>query len=126
MPPKKTFNIGATSVMKEGSLARWLEAPITSDLSIVPGIGPANKKLIEAEGITNTFQLFGKFLLLKADGLSSQGHMDATYEWLASLKVNSQRAVICLALAEKASILMPNVFNREELDPPAGASMDDE
>ena len=111
------FNIGATSVLNDGTLGAWLLAPLTEDLEIVPGIGPANKAHFVAAGVKTPFQLLGQFLLLKQPGENSQQHLNAVYSWLAEIKVNSQRAVIALALAEKAKTMMPSIFNNEELDP---------
>jgi hypothetical protein len=50
-------------------MEQWRQEAVTGDLSEVPGIGPkAIELLAEGEGddrITNTYQLFGKFLMLK-------------------------------------------------------------
>ena len=59
------------SRVAEDTLADFLRAPLTGDLTEVPGIGKAAvTKLSEAsedgnEAVTNTFQLIGKFLMLK-------------------------------------------------------------
>jgi hypothetical protein len=57
------------SRVAEDTLADFLRAPLTGDLNEVPGIGPAAiSKLAdgeEAEAVHNTFQLIGKFLMLK-------------------------------------------------------------
>lgn len=51
-------------------MSTWRNATISGDLTEVPGIGPAAAdKLaddeIESNRITNTYQLFGKYLMLK-------------------------------------------------------------
>ena len=61
----------------------WRQAPITGDLKEVPGIGPAAvAKLSEFDSdedkITNTYQLFGKFLMLK--GPDEDGRKVDTFE----------------------------------------------
>lgn len=58
------------SRVAEDTLADFLRAPLTGDLTEVPGIGKAAvTKLGEAkdgeEAVENTFQLIGKFLMLK-------------------------------------------------------------
>ncbi len=57
------------SRVAEDTLADFLRAPLTGDLTEVPGIGNAAVgKLAEGdenEKVTNTFQLIGKFLMLK-------------------------------------------------------------
>lgn len=57
------------SRVAEDTLADFLRAPLTGDLTEVPGIGPAAvTKLGDGEDgdrVENTFQLIGKFLLLK-------------------------------------------------------------
>jgi hypothetical protein len=59
------------SRVAEDTLADFLRAPLTGDLTEVPGIGKAAVTKLGAEGedgeeaVTNTFQLIGKFLMLK-------------------------------------------------------------
>jgi len=78
--PKKT-NIN------EDKLADWLRDKITGDLEEVPGIGPANKALLEGVSITNTFQLIGKYLTFKEGTV--QNHQDSMYAWLKDIVSNS-------------------------------------
>lgn len=57
------------SRVAEDTLADFLRAPLTGDLTEVPGIGPAAVNKLAAgedgESVENTFQLIGKFLMLK-------------------------------------------------------------
>jgi hypothetical protein len=57
------------SRVAEDTLADFLRAPLTGDLTEVPGIGPAAVSKLgdgeDGDSIENTFQLIGKFLLLK-------------------------------------------------------------
>jgi hypothetical protein len=55
------------SRVAEDTLADFLRAPLTGDLTEVPGIGKAAvAKLADGDvKIENTFQLIGQFLLLK-------------------------------------------------------------
>lgn len=112
----KVFDIGATSLLKDTRLAAFINDQLTENLSDVPGIGPANAKLLEAAGIATPYQLLGQFLLLKARGANSQVHLNAVVTWLAEAGVVSSRAVIAYAIAEKARVMMPGVFNPDELN----------
>lgn len=58
----------------------WNSSTITGDLIEVPGLGPKALDLlkhdaqgIESEQITNTYMLFGKYLLLKGPNLAADG-----------------------------------------------------
>lgn len=57
------------SRVAEDTLADFLRAPLTGDLTEVPGIGPAAVTKLGAgedgDVVENTFQLIGKFLMLK-------------------------------------------------------------
>lgn len=62
------------SRIAEDRLADFLRAPLTGDLLEVPGIGSAAiSKLAsgdEEDRVTNTYQLIGKFLMLKVCDVS--------------------------------------------------------
>ena len=70
------------SKVSDSTMETFRSDPIKGDITEVPGIGPATKeKLAEGEGddrITNTYQLFGKFLMLK--GPDIDGHKVESYE----------------------------------------------
>ena len=100
--PKKTS-------INEDRLAGWLKDKISGDLEDVPGIGPANKANLEGKGISNSFQLIGQYLTLKAGTV--QEHNDAMWRWLQEVGVNSGRNNIILALAEKCDIFMPGIYD---------------
>ena len=95
---------------------------ITGDLNEVPGLGPATiKKLQDAsdvdEKVTNTFQLVGKFLMLKGpdeDGhkVESNEHMQKFWHWLAEKGISSHRSAIVLAIAEKMNTMMLGLRRR--------------
>lgn len=66
-------------------------------------------KSYQSAGITNTYQLIGKYLSLKASGVKH--HQDAMYVWLKSIGVNSGRNNIILALAEKCDVFMHDLYD---------------
>jgi hypothetical protein len=96
-------------------LVDFVRLPINGDLMTVPGIGPrAVARLASGEDpgdkVTNTFQLCGKFLMLRnstADGgiISHREHYELFYTWLQSKGINANRSVIAKAILEKVYIL---------------------
>ena len=56
------------SQVKDGTMAEWLIAPVTGSLLEVPGVGPATVKVLQANGVNTTYQLFAKFLSFKDEG----------------------------------------------------------
>jgi len=60
---------------------------IREDITSVPGIGPAAAKALASDeggepGVKTTYQLIGKFLVLREPGMTSQEHCDAFWYWL--------------------------------------------
>jgi hypothetical protein len=118
MAPKEKFNIGATSALKDSTMAQWLASPISGDLKDVPGVGPAGIEKFKANGIQNTHQLIGQFLLFKGDDLNTQDHLDLFYKWLADIGISAHRAGVVWSVAEKVSTFLPGLVNKDDLDPP--------
>eukprot|EP00536_Pseudo-nitzschia_multiseries_P005384 jgi/Psemu1/285735/fgenesh1_pg.101_\ len=121
------------SKVSDDTMETWRTTPTTPDLNSVPGIGPATiKKLRDAEliedRITNTYQLFGKFLMLKGPGhdedeieVDSIEHMEKFWHWLKNRGISSHRSAIVKAIAEKSAtffqgIYDPNVYDEDEDD----------
>lgn len=67
------------------------------------------------EPITTTYQLIGKFLSLKGEGVTSKEHCDAMWFYLQSRGINSFRAGIVHAIAERVNIMMPGIYEPEEM-----------
>ena len=94
------------------------------DITEVPGIGPAAaKKLADAEDddekITNTWQLMGKFLMLKGpdeDGhkVESNEHMQKFWHWMAEKGISSHRSAIVRAIAEKMNGMTPGIYDASD------------
>ncbi|RLN95658.1 hypothetical protein BBJ28_00025621 [Nothophytophthora sp. Chile5] len=119
------------SRVAEDTLADFLRAPLTGDLTEVPGIGKAAVgKLGTAEegedAVENTFQLIGKFLMLKVgtcrgnsddndDGLlDCSAHCDAFWFWLKSKGITAYRSGIVMAIAEKVNTMLPGIYDAAE------------
>ena len=110
------FRLDATSGVSSDRLAEFIEGDVDSDIQSVPGIGPANAAKLAAAGTTNTHQLLGHFLTLKATDFSSQEHCDAFWFWLKQQGVNSSRSSIVLCIAEKANMMMPGTFDADDCE----------
>jgi len=105
------------SRVSESTMGDWMRSPITGALDQVPGVGAAAiKKLAQIdEPITNTYQLIGKFLMLK--GPDGEGHKVGTVEhadkfwfFLQEVGITAHRSAIVKAIAEKVNMLMPGVY----------------
>ncbi|CAN0098301.1 unnamed protein product [Scytosiphon promiscuus] len=82
----------------------------------VPGIGPvAATHLAKEDGgsITNTYQLMGKVLALCGDELDPVEHCDKFYSWVVEKGIEKQRSTIVLAIAEKANLAYPGVYDAD-------------
>jgi len=99
---------------------------ITGDLTDIPGIGPAAVKKLRAiepeeEKITNTFQLIGKFLMLKGPNddehkVETREHLDKFWYFLSDINISSHRSGIVKAIAEKVNQMMPGIYDAAEYD----------
>ena len=97
------------------ALAAFLSADVNEDLMSVPGIGAASAAALTASdetdgGVATTFQLIGKFLLLKGPGMTSGQHCDAFWYYLKLKGVNAHRSGIVKAVAEKVNVAFPGIY----------------
>lgn len=105
------FNPNTTRT-NPGTLAAYIRAPIVDSLQSVPGIGPATDTALSGVGIQTTYQLFGLFLSLRGEDVSSVELCERFYQWLknkAGLKVS--RGEITQAVAEKLNMMFPGCYN---------------
>jgi hypothetical protein len=107
-------------------MQRWKTTRITGDLTEVPGIGPQAVKLLansdeEGERVTTTYQLFGKYLMLKGPNVEPVEHAEKMWYWLKNRGINSYRSGIVRCIAEKAATFFPDLY-----DPNAYGDSDDE
>merc|ERR1719222_189879 len=95
----------------------FMRSNITGDITEVPGIGAGAAKRLAAceDEITNTYQLIGKFLLLKGpdgkDKVESVEHMEKFWHWLSEVGINAHRSAIVRAIAEKMDISYPGIYD---------------
>mmetsp|Transcript_16774 Transcript_16774/g.20137 ORF Transcript_16774/g.20137 Transcript_16774/m.20137 type:complete len:130 (-) Transcript_16774:232-621(-) len=113
------------SKVSDDKMEEWRVGTITGDVSEVPGIGPAAvKKLAEGEGddvVTNTYQLFGKFLMLKGPDsdehkVESFEHMEKFWYWLANKGISSHRSAIVKAVAEKTATFFKDIYDANDYE----------
>lgn len=110
------------SRVSDDKMRQWNQTVVTGDLNEVPGIGPAAIKALaipEENGdvVTNTFQLFGKFLMLKGPGdITPAEHTERMWYWLKNRGINSCRSGIVRCLAEKGSTFFPSIYDANDYD----------
>mmetsp|Transcript_27020 Transcript_27020/g.39515 ORF Transcript_27020/g.39515 Transcript_27020/m.39515 type:complete len:129 (-) Transcript_27020:179-565(-) len=111
------------SKVSNDTMEKWRIGAITGNLQEVPGIGPAAAKKLAAadEPITNTYQLFGKYLMMK--GPDSDGHKVETIEhcekfwhFLASQGISAHRSAIVKAIAEKSATYFGGIYDASMWD----------
>ena len=97
----------------EGTLAAFIQAPITGDLEEVPGIGPAGAAKLREAGVGTTFALFGKYLMLKEDlDVGPVELADRFYLWLQSTEFpGGHRAGVVQAIASKLNVSFPGLYD---------------
>jgi len=105
----------AKSQASPATLAKFLVDEIDEDVTSVPGIGPAAKKLLatgsaDDPAITTTYQLIGKFLMLRSEGMTSKEHCDAMFDWLCGKGIRAHRSGIVVAIAEKTNTMIPGIY----------------
>lgn len=80
-------------------------------------MGPATIKILNDNGVTTTYQLFGKYLQLKEAGVGPVEHADRFYFWLLSLGTPSGfRAGIVRAVAEKLNVTYIGLYDNSLYD----------
>eukprot|EP01031_Cornospumella_fuschlensis_P034030 gene34030-41189_t len=105
------------SKVSDARLADFIQAPLTGDLNEVPGIGPATVELLKKEGISTTFQLIGKYLSLKDEGVGPIEHADRFFYWLASIGTPAGfRSGIVHSIAEKMNITFVGIYDATAYD----------
>lgn len=108
------------SRISEDILADFLRAPITGDITEVPGITRtiANKLSSCEDNITNTFQLIGKFLILKTKKkdkyITGVEHCELFYNWLGEIGIVYYRHDIVMCLAEKINTMIPGLYDYDD------------
>jgi hypothetical protein len=124
--PQKGYDPRRSKV-SDDKMEAWRSAQITGDLTEVPGIGPAAvKKLYEcdegANKITNTYQLFGRFFMLKGPGHEGETsvepveHTQKFWLWLANRGISSHRSAIVRCIAEKSATFFNGIYDANDFE----------
>jgi hypothetical protein len=80
-------------------------------------LGKVTEDLLKGEGITSTYQLFGKFLMLKDEGVESVELCDRFWYWLESINTPAvYRGSIVQAVACKLDATYPGLYDSSRYD----------
>lgn len=115
------------SRVSDSTMETWKTTPTVPELSSVPGLGEAGiAKLanceMEDDRITNTYQLFGKFLMMKGPGdgdeieIPSTEHTEKFWYWLKNRGIHAHRSAIVRAIAEKSSTFFQGIYDVNDYD----------
>jgi hypothetical protein len=104
-------------------MEQWRTEPVSGNLVDVPGIGPAAiGKLANCDDqITNSYQLFGKYLMLKGPDSDEHSvdcveHSEKFWHFLKSIGIVAHRSAIVKAIAEKAAGFFPGIYDANYYD----------
>lgn len=112
MPPKREYDPDSSRT-SDGTISAFIQAPITGELTEVPNIGKVGAEKLKAAGITSTFALMGKYLMLKDEGVGPVELADRFYIWLCSTDFPpGSRAGVVLAIATKLNV-RPTLLNNQ-------------
>lgn len=93
------------------TIATFIRLPLPMSLLSVPGISMVEIKMFEKNGVHNTHQLIGHFLLLRDNTTSSVKLADKFYDWLGEVGVHKNRATITASVAEKIGTWIPGFYD---------------
>ena len=119
------------SKVSQETMETWRASGVSGNLLEVPGVGPAAVRIFLEDKdpmtrITNTYQLFGQYLMLK--GPDTEDKKVTTSElnhkfwfWLKMKGIKSHRSAIVMAVAEKVASFFPcfydaNAIGEDESD----------
>ena len=85
-------------------MEQWKSTPTIEDITSVPGVGPATAKVLAEtddgnDKVVTTYQLFGKYLMLKGPDMSPMEHTERFWYWLKNRGVNAHRSAIVRAVS---------------------------
>lgn len=92
----------------------WLKEAISGELTQIPGIGDVNANHLRncSENITSSYQLMGKFLLMRGMSSTQVEQCDRFFAWLKdSAGIHYGRNSIVQAVATKMNIFFPGLYN---------------
>lgn len=100
------FNAVKSTILSSDQLIDWVRAPVSGELTQIPGVGARSKAALQEEGINTTFQLFGKFLSMKDVGVSPVELVDNFFGFINSvMPQNKYKHSVVRAIAEKIDLM---------------------
>jgi hypothetical protein len=109
------------SKVSDDRMETWRTEPVSGNLQDVPGIGPAAVGKLAANEITNTYQLFGKYLMLKGPDTEEHAvecveHAEKFWHFLKGIGIVAHRSAIVKAISEKAAGFFPGIYDANMYD----------
>ena len=105
------YNPGQSQV-RDDALANFIMAPITGDITEIPGVGPTSAAALAAAGVETSYQLIGKYLSFMEFGGDREVEIQAFYEWLKGTGTASgSRAGVVHSIAEKLNVAFPGSYD---------------
>jgi len=106
------FNPNKTHI-SDGAMNVWLNSPVSDDITQVPGIGDANARVLQEQGVHTTFQLMAVFLSLKGPEVGSVELCERFYQTLVNYGIKAKRGEIVVAIAQKLNNSFPGLYKPE-------------
>ena len=128
----------ANSKISDNTFANFLRLPLTGNILEIPGISKKQAILLArgdiGDQITSSFQLIGKFLLMKSknkdedknenndgddgddgddsyDYINPKKHCQLFYNYLKNKGITTSRNDIVMAIAEKSNTIFPGMYD---------------
>jgi predicted flap endonuclease-1-like 5' DNA nuclease len=118
------FNPNKSRVTDDQMMA-WLDKDVSGNLLEVPGIGDTSVEIMATCGITTTWQLFGKFLLVREADMTPLDHCDAFWDFLEDCETPpGYRSGVVAAIQEKLSSGMRLPISNTEIVTPTPGGYD--
>ena len=115
--PSATAEVAHERHLTEEELVRnFLANPWSEDLEDIPGIGPANKYCLNAQGVLTPYQIAAFALSLKGIGISNSEMWEKVYFQLAIWKIYAKRKLIVSSVLLKLDAGFPGAFACDETD----------
>lgn len=98
------------------TLDSFVSATLSGNLSEIPGVGPNAERILNANDIDTSYQLLGKYMSFKGEGVDIVDHHDQFHEWLVEIGIPSGFWSTCIvkAVACKMDDRFPGLYSEDE------------
>jgi hypothetical protein len=103
------FNPNKTHISGD-SMSRWLNSPVSDDITTVPGVADGNAQILARCGISSVFQLMSVFMSLKGPEVGSVQLCELFYQQLKLYGIKNRRGEIVVAIASKLNNTFPGLY----------------